>query len=169
MFFYLPRRYFLLALVPAFLVVVGTLGYWILEPEYTLFDSLYMTVITLTTVGYGETHTLHVQGQVFTILLLFSGVFTTFYAISEIIRGIVSGEIQGVFGRRRMERQIARLKDHLIICGYGRMGQLVCREFSREGLPFVVVDKREDLLRTMELPQGLALHGDATSDAILKQ
>src|SRR6476619_1646360 len=111
MFWHLPRRYVLLALVPAGLVLIGTLGYWALESEYTFFDALYMTVITLTTVGYGETHTLHTQGRVFTILLLFGGVFTTFYAISEIIRAVVSGEIQGIFGRRRMERNLARLNN----------------------------------------------------------
>ena len=87
----LPRRFSLLLLVPLVLVLGGTVGYYVLEPRYTLFDALYMTVITLTTVGYGETHALHAQGRVFTILLLFGGVFTTFYAISEFIRAVVSG------------------------------------------------------------------------------
>jgi voltage-gated potassium channel len=170
MYFYLPRRFLLLALVPAVLVVIGTLGYWILEPDYTLFDALYMTVITLTTVGYEEIHhPLDTRGRVFTILLLFGGVFTVFYAVSEIIRGVVSGELQVIYGRRRMERDLAGLKNHLIVCGYGRMGKLVCREFSREGQAFVVIEREEHLLRGFDIPLGRALPGDATSDAILKQ
>src|SRR3954452_18417083 len=122
------------------LVVVGTLGYWLLEEEYTLFDALYMTVITLTTVGYGETHKLHRPGQVFTILLLLGGVLTFFFTTTEIIRWIVSGEMQDMLGRQRMERSLAALKDPLITCGYGRMGKSVCQQFSQRGLPFVIID-----------------------------
>jgi voltage-gated potassium channel len=168
MSFYLPRRFLLLALVPAILVVIGTFGYWILEPEYTLFDGLYMTVITLTTVGYEEVHRLGTPGRVFTILLLFGGVFSVFYAVGEIIRAVVSGELQTFYERRRMEHDLAHLKEHFIICGYGRMGKLVCREFSREGYSFVVIDRDEQMLRNFDMPHGLALPGDATSDAVLK-
>jgi len=166
--FFLPRRYVLLALVPSVLVLLGTLGYWLLEPEYSLFDALYMTVITLTTVGYAETHELHTQGRVFTIFLLLGGVFTLFAVAGEIIRVVVSGEIQGEFGRRKMERSLSHLNNHLIICGYGRMGRYVCGEFAQQKLPFVVIDRKPEMLRDFDMPFGIALPGDATSDETLK-
>jgi voltage-gated potassium channel len=162
-------RQIVLFLVPTLLVVAGTLGYYIVEPEYTLFDSLYMTVITLTTVGYGEVRPLSTAGRWFTIVLLLGGVFTLFYAATEIVRGVVSGEVQLFLGRRFMERSLAAMNNHVIICGYGRMGRFVCREFSRQGLPFVVVDRRVDLAETMDVPGGLPVVGDATSDEVLKR
>jgi voltage-gated potassium channel len=165
------RRYriVLLILIPILLVVGGTLGYYIIEPEYTLFDSLYMTVITLTTVGYAEVHELSTAGRVFTIVLLLLGVFTLFFAGTELIRFVVSGEVNELFGRRLMERNLAAIHDHIIICGYGRMGRYVSLEFSRQGLPFVVIDRSPDLLKDFRLGGGLPVVGDATSDEVLKR
>jgi voltage-gated potassium channel len=127
-----------------------------------------MTVTTLTTVGFGEVHPLSHGGRVFTMLLIMGGVFTLFYSITEFIRAVVNGEIQGIFGRQRMERTLAELADHIIVCGYGRMGRLVCREFSESGLRFVVIDRQAGLLADFDLAHGIALHGDATNDAVLK-
>ena len=166
---YLPRRLIVLLLIPLALVLVGTVGYWLIEPDYNLFDALYMTVITLTTVGYGETHPLSTAGRVFTILLLLGGVFSLFYTMTELIRFVVSGEVQQVLGKQLMERNLAGLKDHLIICGYGRMGRYVCREFSRQGLAFVIIDYSAELLKDFNMPGGIALVGDSTSDEILKR
>src|SRR5579862_8751839 len=155
--------------IAAGLVVIGTVGYRVLDPEhYTLFDALYMTVITLTTVGYEEVHPLDSKGRVFTILLLLGGVITFFFAMTEIIRTIVGGEMQAFIGRRRMERSLAGLQNHLIICGYGRMGRSVCHQFSRRGVPFVIVDRNAELLAHFEMTNGIALVGDATADEILK-
>jgi voltage-gated potassium channel len=159
----------MLILVPILLLLAGTLGYYFVEPEYSLFDSLYMTVTTLTTVGYGEVHPLSTAGRTFTMLLLLGGVFTLFYAATEGIRAIVSGEVQGLWEKQRMERSLSALKDHMIICGFGRMGRYVCREFSTQGLPFVVVDRAGELLHGFDIPHGIALPGDATSDEILKK
>jgi voltage-gated potassium channel len=165
----LPRRLKILILVPVLLLLAGTLGYYFIEPEYSLFDSLYMTVTTLTTVGYGETHPLSTAGRAFTMLLLLGGVFTLFYTATEGIRAIVSGELQGIWEKQRMERSLSALKDHMIICGFGRMGRYVCREFSTQQLPFVVIDRADELLRGFDMPHGIALPGDATSDEILKK
>jgi voltage-gated potassium channel len=162
-------RRIILYFVPALLVVVGTVGYYLLESDYTLFDALYMTVITLTTVGYAEVHTLSTAGRWFTIVLLLGGVFTLFYAASEIVRGVVSGEVQQFLGRQLMERALAAMNNHVIVCGYGRMGRFVCHEFSRQGLPFVIVDRRPDLAATLDVTGGLAVVGDATSDEVLKR
>jgi voltage-gated potassium channel len=164
-----PRRYIVLVFIPIVLILGGTLGYYFIEPSYSLFDALYMTIITLTTVGYEEIHhPLSPHGRVFTIALLLIGVFMFFYTITELVRSVVSGEVRQLLGRQRMERSLAGLKNHLIICGYGRMGRHVCQEFSRQGLPFVLIDRRAELLHDFALPHGIALPGDATSDEVLK-
>jgi voltage-gated potassium channel len=166
----LPRRYFILILIPTLLMIGGTAGYYLLEDRYTLFDALYMTVITLTTVGYEEVHSpLSLSGRVFTIILLLVGVLTFFYTVTELVRVVISGEVQQLLGRRRMARSLAEMKNHMIICGYGRMGRHVCSEFSRRGLPFVIIDRRSELLRDFDLAHGIALEGDATSDEVLKR
>lgn len=166
----LPPRYLFLMLTPVLLLAIGTVGYDWLESEFTFFDSFYMTVITLTTVGFGEIpKPLSDQGRVFTVILLLGGVFTFFWAAGEMIRTIVNGEMQKALGRRRMERSLSTIKNHMIVCGYGRMGQIICREFSSQKLPFVVVDTDETLLDHFDLPGGLALIGDATLDDVLKK
>lgn len=165
----IPRSLLLKILFPIGLVVVGTLGYWLIDPRYDLFDALYMTVITLSSIGYEETHPLSRGGRVFTILLILGGVFTFFYAVTEVIRTVVSGELRGFWGRQHMEQQLAQLKNHIIVCGFGRVGRLVCQEFSRERVPFVVIDANTELLKDFNLAYGIALPGDATSDEILKR
>jgi voltage-gated potassium channel len=164
-----PRRYVILILIPSALMLAGTAGYYLLEKDYTLFDALYMTVITITTVGYEEVHPpLSMAGRFFTVILLLVGVLTFFYTVTELVRIVISGEVQELLGRRRMARNLAELKNHMIICGYGRMGRHVCHEFSQRGLPFVIVDRRAEALRDFKLPHGIALEGDATTDEILK-
>src|SRR4029077_8292171 len=120
-----------------------TLGYHFIE-GWSYFESLYMTVITLTTVGYKEVHDLSYAGQWFTIFLCLGGVFILFYPATEVIRAVISGEFRNIMGRQQMERGLAQLHDHLIVCGYGRMGRLVCQQFSREALPFVVIDRHAE-------------------------
>jgi voltage-gated potassium channel len=164
-----PRRVFLRALlVPVVLLGLGTAGYALVE-GWGPFDALYMTVITLTTVGFAEVHVLSTAGRAFTMALLLAGVFTLFYAASAIIQAIVSGEVRGEIGRQRMERRLAGLSNHVVVCGFGRMGRLVCQEFSALGLPFVVVDRDEAALRDFTLPHGIPLVGDATFDEVLRR
>jgi voltage-gated potassium channel len=165
-----PRlRDFVLALtVPVLLVVLGTFGYRAVE-GWTLNEALYMTVITITTVGFQEVHPLSPEGRVFTMFLALGGVFTVFYAASAAIRAIVSGEVGGEVGRQRMERMLQDLKDHVIVCGYGRMGHLVCAEFSAMGMPFVIVERQAAPLEDFALPHGIPLHGDATTDEVLRR
>jgi voltage-gated potassium channel len=151
---------------PLVLIVVGTFGYTLIE-GWSLFDSLYMTVITLTTVGYGETYPLHTAGRWFTIILLLGGVFTIFYSATSIISAVVSGELRAAFGRQRMEALLARMKNHVIVCGFGRMGRLVCQHFAEQQVPFVVVEKQAGPLENFAMPEGVPLLGDATLDEVL--
>jgi voltage-gated potassium channel len=165
----IPRRTLVIASLPVLLLVGGTLGYWLIERDYTLFDALYMTVITLTTVGYEEVHKLSTAGRAFTIILLLVGVFTLAYAASELVRTVVTGELRDLLGKQLMERSLSALRDHMIVCGYGRMGRLVCHEFSKQGLPFVIIDRRQEAMDQMRLEHGIPLVGDATSDEVLRR
>lgn len=160
----LPR----ILLVPVLLVAAGTVGYRVIDERFSLLDALYMTVITLSTIGYGEVYPLTDAGRVFTICLILGGVFVFFYSATEVIRSVVSGEVQQLLGKQRMERSLAALKGHFIVCGYGRMGRQVCQEFSRQHMAFVVIDKHAHLLQNFDMPYGIPLPGDASSDDLLR-
>jgi voltage-gated potassium channel len=162
------RRLLVMVLLPVVVVILGIFGYHFIE-GWSYFDSLYMTVITLTTVGYAEIHDLSKAGRVFTMFLCLGGVFILFYTATELVRAVVSGEVRVILGRQKMERSLAQLRNHLIVCGYGRMGRLVCQEFAREGRSFVIIERQGESLEDFQLAHGLPLHGDATSDDILKR
>jgi voltage-gated potassium channel len=150
------------------LLAAGTLGYQLVE-GWGWFDSLYMTVTTITTVGFQEVHPLSHAGRVFTMVLALGGVFTAFYAGVEFIRAVVTGEILAVLGRQRMQSRLEKLSGHLVVCGLGRMGRLVAEEFSSVGLPFVVVDRDPKVLEGFAIPHGIPLVGDATADDVLRR
>lgn len=154
--------------VPALLLGIGTLGYMVIE-GWGAFDALYMTVITLTTVGFAEIHPLGSAGRTFTMLLSLGGVFTMFYAATALISAIVTGQVRGDLWRQRMERRLDALHDHVIVCGLGRMGRLVCGEFSALGEPFVVIDRSAEVLESFTFPAAIPLAGDATSDEVLRR
>jgi voltage-gated potassium channel len=153
--------------VPALLMLAGSLGYHFIEGQ-PYFDSLYFTVITLTTVGYGDIVPKTQAGRIFTIFLALGGIFTLFYVATEMVRLVISGEVQKTLGRRRMEQSLTQMNNHLIVCGFGRMGRLVCKEFATEGLPFVVIEREAGLLQEFPFAGGILLAGDATSDEVLR-
>jgi voltage-gated potassium channel len=165
-----PRlRAFLLALsVPAVLLAAGTAGYMLVE-GWSAFDALYMSAITITTVGYLEVHPLSEVGRMFTVAYLLVGVFSLFYVASAIIRQIVSGEVRRHLGRQIMERALATIEDHVVVCGLGRMGHIVCQEFSAMEMPFVVIDRDPAVVEALNIPHGIGLAGDATSDEVLRR
>jgi voltage-gated potassium channel len=163
----LPRRLILIVCIPMVLILAGMVSYHFLE-GWSLFDALYFTVVTLTTIGYGDITPRTEGGKAFTIVFALGGVFTLFYLAADFIRAVITGEVRTLLGRQRMERALAELKDHLIVCGYGRMGRLVCKEFSTQGVDFVVIERNIDVLEEFAVPHGIALHGDATSDEVLK-
>ena len=162
------NRIALAAAIPILLVSIGTVGYAFIE-RWSVFDALYMTVITLTTVGFKEVHEMSPAGQAFTMLLSLGGIFMLFYVGTSIASAVVSGEVIEFLGSRRMERSLADLKGHMIVCGYGRMGRRVCQEFSAKGLPFVIIDRQAELFERFDLPHGIAVHGDAATDEVLQR
>ncbi len=167
----MPRRLVVACLIPVCLLLIGSVGYRVIEgPPWTFFDGFYMTAITLTTIGYGEIpRELSVPGRVFTVVLAFSGIFTLGYYATEIVRGVVTGELQDLIGRKRVDQQIADLGGHVIVCGLGRMGNVVCDELEQKGKPFVVIDRSADLFRGMRFKHLLPLVGDATTDDVLRK
>ena len=147
-------------------VVSGVLGYHFLE-DYTWLESLYMTVITLSTVGYREVRPLSPTGQIFTILLLVGGVGVVFYTAIAVAEKVVQGEFQQFFGRRRMEKKIGALMDHYLVCGFGRIGEVVCRELASKPVPFVVIEQEEERARKAEEAHHSVLQGDASDEKVL--
>ena len=128
-----------------------------------------MTIITLATVGYGEVHNLSHQGQIFTIFLIVFGVGTIAYTIGLMIQFMVEGQLQQIMGRKKVQKKISRLQGHYIICGYGRIGRLICREFVAKPTPFIVVENDPKRCQRLAEDGHLFIEGDATQDEILEQ
>lgn len=148
------------------LITLGTLGYMGIE-GWDFLDSLYMTVITLATVGYREVHLLSEHGKVFTMLLIVFGVSVLGYIVGSLAQIMFEGQFQRIVGRKKVEKKIEALRDHYIVCGFGRMGALICREFAAKPLPFVVVEKSAAVAEKLEEDGYLFLRGDATDDETL--
>jgi len=159
-------RFALAVIMLGLVISVGTAGYMLIE-GWNLLDSLYMTIITLASVGFSEVHHLSDSGRIFTIVLIIVGVGTVAYALSSGARILLEGELQEVFGRRRLEKKIRQLTDHYIVCGYGRMGRIICRELRENRIDYVIVEKEPDPLR--HEADSLIFKGDATKDEVLKE
>lgn len=149
--------------------VVGTAGYLAIEDGWTLLDAFYMTVITITTVGYHEIHPLSPAGQIFTSVLVITGLGILLYTLARVGQGLFEGELVDILGKRRMMREIEELENHYIVCGLGKVGRPVAEGLSREGLSLCVIEQDHDLepmLQSLEIPYVL---GDATDDSVLEQ
>ncbi|MEW5737034.1 MAG: potassium channel protein [Thermodesulfobacteriota bacterium] len=157
------RKAVLYALLFFLVIATGTAGYMVIE-NWNFLDSLYMTVITVATVGFLEVSPLSAAGRIFTMALIIMGVGLFFYIGGAIIQLLVEGKIRQVLGRRRLEKKIARLKDHYIICGYGRIGSVLCRLLSEGGLPIVVVEKNERHVAQLDAAGILYVLGDSTDE-----
>jgi voltage-gated potassium channel len=167
---HVPRRVWLAFLIPGFLLGTGTVGYrWIEGEPWTYFDGFYMTAITITTIGYGEVYPLSNPGRLFTVVLAYSGIFTLAYFASELVRSVVTGELRQVIGRQWVDDQLAGLSGHLIVCGHGRMGKIVCSELERQKRRFVLIDRGAETLKDVSYHYGLPLVGDATNDELLRK
>lgn len=150
--------------------VVGVMGYVLIE-GWSLFDALYMTVITLGTVGYGETHPLSNAGRVFTIGLIFVGIGSFTYALSTLAAFLVEAHVFGLWRKRRMDRHISALEDHIIVCGGGETAFHIVQELVQTRTPFVIIERdasQEERLQQFA-EQALYIIGDASDSSILRQ
>jgi voltage-gated potassium channel len=120
------RSYLLRALILVpIILLIGTVGYKLLSPNMGWFESLYMTVITISTVGYGEVAGITPAGRAFTVFLILAGISLVSFVLFAISQAVVEGELQQFLGRRKLDKLVANLQDHVILCGYGRIGEIV--------------------------------------------
>ena len=155
-----------MVLLSALLLAFGTAGYMLIE-GWSLIDSLYMTVITLATVGYGEVNVISNAGRIFTIVLIILGVGFCLYVVGNVVQFLVEGRVRLILGRRKLDKQISQLKDHYIVCGYGRMGRGLGRILSQKQLNFAVIEMNRDRTPAMDKDDILYVVGDSTSEANL--
>ena len=148
------------------LLITGTIGYMLIE-EWHFFDALYMTVITIATVGYSEVHVVSTAGRVFTVILILLGVSYFLYVAGSTIQFLVEGRIRHVLGRRKLEKQINRLKGHYIMCGYGRMGRALSRFIRQRDLGVVAIEENEGRLGVLNGDGVLYLIGKANNKELL--
>lgn len=148
-------------------LVGGTLGYMLVEGWGPL-DSLYMTVITVATVGFREIRPLSPQGQWFTIALIFAGVGGIAYSIGIIVDFMVEGHLVELLEGRRMAKRISELNGHYVVVGMGRVGSVVCESLAEQGVPFIVVDRCEECIAVADEHGWLYLQGDATNEEVLE-
>jgi voltage-gated potassium channel len=149
--------------------LIGIIGYSLIE-NWNFIDALYMTVITLTTVGFSEVKELTIPGRLFTIFLLISGLGIFLYGITTLGGVIIEGELKGIFQKRRMEKLISKLKNHIIICGVGRTGKYIVKEFLKTKTEFICIEKNNARLEELQEELGtnfFYLSDDATKSEVL--
>jgi voltage-gated potassium channel len=160
------KRFILIASALVVTQLGGTLGF-ILIDHYPPFDAFYMTLITISTVGYGEVHPLSHAGRIFNSFLIFFGVTIMLLAVGGMTQAIIELELNQYFGKRRTKKMIDRLQGHYIVCGFGRVGRGAAAELQRAGVPFLVVDRSEDRVEWAMKLGMLAVLADATDDQTL--
>ena len=147
-------------------LVTGSAGYHFIE-GFDYFKSLYLTIVTISTVGYGDVYARSTGGMIFALVLIIAGVGTMFYTVSLFAETLVENRLQDIMGRGKMKRMIKTMKNHYIICGCGRIGFLICRELAAEKVPFVVVEQDPAVIQRIDGEGFLFRQGDATEDRSL--
>lgn len=157
------RHVMILLILSGLLIALGTFGYMVIE-GFSLLDALFMTVITLTTVGYGEVRPLDEAGRLFTIVLIMLGAGFVAYNLAYFTQLLLDGNLLELYRRRRVRKKLEQLRNHYIICGYGQMGQIVARELIKHNVPIVVIENDEATVMRLQEKGILHLAGDATEE-----
>ncbi|MBN2041385.1 MAG: potassium channel protein [Spirochaetes bacterium] len=147
-------------------ITFGTLGYYFFE-HMSFFEAFYMTIITISTVGFGEIKPLSDIGRIITIIVISTGITFGAYTIGNIVRFIIEGELAETLGRKKLEKEITKLKNHYIICGYGRIGSLICTELETYNIDFVVIENDSTGIEQLIKDKYLYIAMDATSEEAL--
>jgi len=160
-----------LSLAISLLIIIflmGILGYVFIE-GWTFLDALYMTVITISTVGFREVAPLSQEGKLFTLGLIVLGVGAVLFTLGTAIEFLVEGHFTGLIEERKMKKRIGALRDHYVLCGYGRVGREVAKEFLRVGVPFLVVENNPETILRCREDKVPYIEGDASADHVLKE
>jgi voltage-gated potassium channel len=160
------QQVILAVIMSSTIFIVGVTGYMIIE-KWNFIDAAYMTAITLSTVGFSEINGISTDGRIFTIFLIFAGVGYFLYLAGVIMQFVVEGEIKSILGRKILDTSINKLKNHYIVCGYGRIGRILCDQLKAQVPNLVVLEKNEALNPMMEKDRVLYLNGDASEEALL--
>lgn len=162
----LPRKLAIAIIVLLSMLLMGTIGFHYLE-GWGFFESFYATVVTLSTVGYGDFLPRSKEGMLFTVFLIIVGVGTMLYTIGLVTETMIEGRLKIIMGRGRLEKMIKKMNNHYIICGCGRIGSLICRELAGEKVDFVVIDNNQEVIQKIEEEGFVYLRGDATHEKTL--
>lgn len=146
--------------------IISVIGFMVIE-KWTFLDAAYMTAIILSTVGLMEVHEISPTGRIFTIFMIFAGAGYFLFIAGVIIQSIVEGEIKSILGRKRLDRKISKLKNHYIVCGYGRIGRVLCQLIKEETKDVVVIEQDEALVQTLEKDKMHFFHGNAANEDLL--
>ncbi len=148
------------------IIAFGTCGYYLVE-HMPLFEAFYMTIITISTVGYAEIVPLSQTGRILTIIIIILGITVGAYTIGLLVRALVEGELAKMVGRRKVQKQILGLKNHFIVCGFGRIGRIMCSELAADNIDFVVIEQDPATIEDIEIQRYLYIMMDATSEEAL--
>lgn len=150
------------------MVLGGTAGYMVIE-GWSAWDAFYMTIISLTTVGYREVHPLSRAGEAFTTALLVGGVGTVLYSFTLLGARVIEGTLHNPWERRRVMHMLEELENHFIVCGYGRIGAIIVDDFQRQRVPYVVIERDPARLQILRDAGRLVVEGDASSEEVLSK
>jgi voltage-gated potassium channel len=148
------------------IIALGTCGYYFVE-HMPLFEAFYMTIITISTVGFAEDIPLSHAGRAITVIIIILGISVGAYTIGVLVKALVEGELVQIFGRRKVQKQVSELKNHFIICGFGRIGRIVCNELDADQIDFVVIEQEPSVIEQIEARKYLYLEMDATTEEAL--
>lgn len=162
----LPRNLFRGLTMLVLVMLIGMAGYMAIE-GWSAFESLYMTVITITTVGYGEIRAVSELGRAFTVFLIFMGMGIMAYTLGMVAQVMVEIQVRSIIGRRKLGRKLKSISDHYIICGYGRIGQIIADELKNHQVPLIVIDSNPDAREPLESADIPYIIDDASSDSVL--
>ena len=162
------RRLVMVLIAFVAVIFIGVAGYMTIE-HYSFLDALYMTVITLSTVGYEIIHPLSSGGKIFTVFLIIGGVGFVFYGFTTFVQYFIENRLADRLGSRRMKKDISQLKEHIILCGYGRVGREVAHMLAEEGVPFAAIDEDQKAYEKAVEDGYLGIHGNASKDEILHE
>lgn len=163
----IQKRKLRYAFIILFLIVlVGTVGYHLLE-GWTILESFYATIVTLGTVGYGDFYPHSLEGRLFAVFLIIFGVGAMAYTFALTMEYLLEGRINQIFGRGKLERQIKKMDNHYIICGFGKIGRLICRELAREDIDFVIIENDPTVALDIAEDKFPYIRGSATEDKVL--